>query len=77
MNREPGQVHDANRDHRVSDAARFLHDRRREALAMIRLWEKSAKPWADDELTYWRGVLIEIDHQAAALDGSVWLEETK
>jgi len=55
------------RDSRVRDVTRFLHDRRVEAESMIALWERSTKPWAADELRYWRDVLRLIDAQAAAL----------
>jgi len=62
-----GRVNDAGRDRRVRDIEQFLHGRRTEALAMIRLWEKSPAPHAADELRYWRGVLRMIDRQAAKL----------
>lgn len=63
-----GRANDPNRDQRVTDAVRFLDDRRREASAMAALWLRSTKPCADDELKYWRGVLRDIDKQAARLE---------
>jgi len=62
-----GHVEDPGRDRRVTDAERFIHDRRTEALAMFALWSRSTKPHADGEMTYWRGVLRELDMQAARL----------
>lgn len=64
---DSGKVNNPGRDRRVSDSDRFLDDRRREAMAMIALWLRSTKPHARDELAYWRGVLKEIDLQAARL----------
>jgi hypothetical protein len=65
---EPGRVYDVNRDGQVSDAERFLDDRRRGTLAMIALWQRSRNPRAADELDYWRDVLTSIDAQAARLE---------
>jgi hypothetical protein len=61
---DPGKVNHPERDKRVGDTDRFVHDRRTEALAMIRLWQKSTKRNAGDELAYWRKTLEEIDRQA-------------
>lgn len=66
--RDDKDVRDPERDGRVSDADRFVHDRRTEAFAMIRLWERSTKPYAGNELRYWRGVLREIDRKASLED---------
>lgn len=51
------------RDSRVRDVTRFLHDRRVEAESMIDLWERSTKPRAADELRYWRDVLKDVDRK--------------
>jgi hypothetical protein len=67
MVRDSGTVTDPDRDKRVSDAERFIDDRRRECLAMMRLWLRSSKPYARDELTHWRAALKEIDLKAARL----------
>ena len=67
MRQQFGQVHDPDRDRRVSDAERFLDDRRREALAMIALWGRSPKPHAADELKHWRREPRDIDRKAARL----------
>ena len=56
-------VHRPERDSRVRDATRFLHDRRVEAESMIDLWQRSTKPRAADELTYWRDVLKDVDRK--------------
>jgi hypothetical protein len=67
MSRDIGKVNNPDRDKRVSDADRFLDDRRRECLAMIRLWRRSKKPDAKEDLAYWREQLKEIDLKAARI----------
>jgi hypothetical protein len=62
-----GRVEHPGDDKRVEDAERFVHDRRLEAEAMIRLWTRSTKPYAGDELRYWRSTLRQIELQAAKL----------
>jgi hypothetical protein len=37
-------------------------------MAMVALWLRSTKPYAADELRYWRGVLREVDRQAVRLE---------
>jgi hypothetical protein len=61
---DPGKVNHPERDKRVGDTDRFVHDRRTEALAMIRLWKKSTKRDAGDELRCWRMAHEEIASQA-------------
>lgn len=65
---DPTIVSRPERDRRIGDARRFLEDRRHEATCMIALWERSRKPWAPDELAYWRGVLADVERQIARLD---------
>ena len=67
MNDDLGSVRDPDGDKRVSDADRFLDDRRRECLAMLALWQRSRKPYAKDEIAYWKAQLKEIDRKAARL----------
>jgi hypothetical protein len=50
-----GRVFVPNRNKRVCDAARILAERRREAHAMLALWEKSTNPGANDEMRHLRG----------------------
>jgi hypothetical protein len=54
-------------DRRVIDAERFIDQQRREAMAMIALWERSRKPYAAEELRYWRRELGRIDRDAARM----------
>lgn len=68
MNDDIGKVNNPDRDHRVRDAQRFIHDRRQECLSMIALWEKSRKPHAAEDLRYWRDELASIDRKAAQLE---------
>jgi hypothetical protein len=63
-----GHVNDPDHDKPVSDAGRFVHDRRVEALAMIDLWTRSTKPYAAAELCYWQGVLQEKDCRMFGVD---------
>jgi len=56
------------RDRRISDSLRFLHDRRLEAEHMIALWERSPKLWPADELAHWRAVLADVTRKIARLE---------
>ena len=60
-----GRVNHPERDKRVGDPAHLRHDRRAEAEAMIRLWLRSAKPDAGDEVRFWRRVLRDVERQVA------------
>jgi hypothetical protein len=48
------------RDARITDVLRYLHDRRIEAEKMITFWERARKPYAAEELFYWRAVLRDV-----------------
>ena len=48
------------RDKRITDALRFLHDRRVEAEQMCALWESSRPRDAAEQLHYWQGVSDDV-----------------
>lgn len=74
---EPGKVHRPGRDKRVSDPMRLLHDRRREAEAMIALWTRSITITAPGEVRYWRGVLADVEATIARLGTDRLPDETE
>ena len=63
--REFGKDSRPERDKRVSDPLRPIHDRWREAEAMIALWTRRIKITAPGELRYRRRVLGDVDANIA------------
>jgi hypothetical protein len=62
---EPEEIGRPDRREDEPETDRVSHDRRVEALSMIALWQKSTKPWAQDELKYWQALLRDIDGNAS------------